>query len=85
MSLPGKPSVVLSANSLSEFQLRRPLRWLMLAYASFLLPTLLLLAAHAIARTSIPSIMCAFALIAAVLGFGRLLPNYGETRRLWLR
>jgi len=68
-----------------SLQLRRPLRWLMLAYASFLLPTLLLLAAHAVARTSIPSIMCAFALIAAALVVGRLLPNYGETRRLWLR
>ena len=59
---------------------RTPL-WSGLAFTA----TLLLLAAHAIAGVGIPSIMCAFALIAAVLVVGRLLPNYGESRRLWHR
>ncbi len=46
---------------------RRPLKWLALGYAGFILPTLIIYHLLPQSRAGIPSIMCGFAVILAII------------------
>lgn len=52
------------------------IKWIMIGYLLFLVPTLILYIFVSSTQAAIPSIMCGFALLAAIVLTGKILPRY---------
>jgi hypothetical protein len=57
------------------------LRWMLIAYATFVAPTALLTMIVAATRDAVPSVMCGFAVLFAALLVFRVLPLEAKRRR----
>ncbi len=60
-------------NKTGDFELNL---WLLLGYLSFVIPTLIVYIIASSSRIAIPSVMCGFAVLLAVIIIGKVLPRY---------
>jgi hypothetical protein len=56
--------------------IKTALRWMIIGYVSFILPTTLAIVKYPVATAGIPSIMCGFAVLLALVLVFFVLPNY---------
>ncbi len=60
-------------NKMGDYELNL---WLLLGYLSFVIPTLIVYIIASSSRIAIPSIMCGFAVLLAIIIVGKVLPRY---------
>ncbi len=61
---------------------RRALLWLLVGYCSFILPMAVVYVLAPATRSAVPSVMCGFAVILAIILAGRVLPLAGKAEDL---
>lgn len=52
------------------------IKWIMIGYLLFMIPMLILYVFVSSTQAAVPSIMCGFALLAAIVSVGKILPHY---------
>jgi hypothetical protein len=56
-------------------------KWMTIGYASFILPTAILYAFSQIGNFAIPSVMCGFALLFAIILVFKIIPDFNKTKK----